>query len=113
LGRAADDVRQQHPELGPIGPPAHGATEGKRRALVIPTFSETRPLTQHGTLKGFLNNQLVIEAAMKHTITKQEKNSTVTKPLLSQKYQFTGDDFVLARLLEPPLLTMNESINEF
>jgi hypothetical protein len=63
-------------------------------------------------LQGFVNNKLVIEAAMKHTVTNQRRNSTVTKPLLSPKYQFTGDDFVLASLLEPPLLTLNESINE-
>jgi hypothetical protein len=60
-------------------------------------------------LKDLLNNQLVIEAAMKHMVTKQKRNSTVTKPLLSPKYQFTGNDFVLASLLEPPLLTNRES----
>jgi hypothetical protein len=64
-------------------------------------------------LKGFLNNKLVIEAAMKHTVTKEKRNSTVTKPLLSPKCQFTGEDFVLAILLGPPQLTVNESLDEF
>jgi hypothetical protein len=112
MDRAANDVRQQRPGFGPIGP-RRAARRRERRAWVISTFSETRSLTQHGTLQRFVNNKLVIEAVMKHSVTKQRRNSTVTKPLLSPKYQFTGDDFVLASLLERPLLTVNESINEF